>query len=57
MLAQRSHKCTRVENPGEGVPEFFAKIPKGGQVFQEKMPGGGGPLISGFIAFLITSVL
>jgi hypothetical protein len=51
-----SIRCTRVENLGEGVPEVFAKISKGGQVFQEKVPGGGPP-ISGFIAFLITSVL
>ena len=36
---------------------FFAKIPRGGQGFQEKLPGGGGPPISGFIAFLLTSVL
>jgi hypothetical protein len=36
---------------------FFAKIPRGGQGFQEKLPGGGVPPISGFIAFLLTSVL
>jgi len=36
------HRCTRVENPGEGVPEVFAKIPGGGQGSQEKLPGGGG---------------
>jgi hypothetical protein len=22
-----NHRCTRVENPGEGVPDVFAKIP------------------------------
>jgi hypothetical protein len=33
-------RCTWVENPGEGVPVYFAKIPKGGQGFQEKMTGG-----------------
>jgi hypothetical protein len=35
---------------------FFAKIPRGGQGFHEKLPGGGPP-VSGFIAFLLTSVL
>jgi hypothetical protein len=35
---------------------FFAKVARGGQGFQEKLPGGGPP-ISGFIAFLLTSVL
>jgi hypothetical protein len=34
------HRCTRVENPGEGVRDVFAKIPRGGQGFQEKLPGG-----------------
>jgi hypothetical protein len=34
---------------------FFAEIPRGGQGFQEKLPGG--PPISGFITFLLTSVL
>ncbi len=33
--------CTRVENPGGGgVRDVFAKIPRGGQGFQEKLPGG-----------------
>jgi len=36
-----SHRCTRVENPGEGVPDVFAKIPP----------------ISDFISFLFTIVL
>ena len=40
---------------GRGYLMFFAKIPRGGQGFQEKLPGG--PPISGFIAFLLTSVL
>jgi hypothetical protein len=39
---------------------FFANIPSGGgggdQGFREKLPGVGPP-ISGFIAFLLTSVL
>jgi hypothetical protein len=34
------HRCTRVENPGEGVRDVFAKIPRGGQGFREKLPGG-----------------
>jgi hypothetical protein len=42
---------------GRGYLMFFAKIPRVGQGFQEKLPGGGGPHISGFIAFLLTSVL
>ncbi len=35
------HRCTKVENPGGGGPgvsKIFAKIPKGGQGFQEKLP-------------------
>jgi hypothetical protein len=47
------HRCTQVENPG--VPDVFAKIPRGGQGLQEKLPGGL-PIL-GFIAFLLTSVL
>ena len=43
---------------GRGYLMFFAKIPRGGQGFQEELPGGGGGSpISGFIAFLLTSVL
>jgi hypothetical protein len=34
------HRCTRVENPGEGVRNVFAKIPRRGQGFQEKLLGG-----------------
>jgi hypothetical protein len=41
---------------GMGYLMFFAKIPRGGQGFQEKLPGGGPPIL-GFIAFLLTSVL
>jgi len=26
------HRCTRVENPGEGVPDVFAKIPRGSRL-------------------------
>jgi hypothetical protein len=28
-----------IEDPVEGVPEVFAKIPSGGQALQEKLPG------------------
>jgi hypothetical protein len=52
------HRCTWVENPEEGVPDVFCQNPwggGGGQGFQKKLPGG--PNISGYIAFLLTSVL
>ncbi len=49
------HRCTRVEHPGEEVRQVFAKIPQGGQEFQEKLPGGS-PYF-GFIAFLLISLL
>jgi hypothetical protein len=49
------NRCTRFENPGEGVPEFFAKIPRG-SMLSGKIAWGVPP-ISGFIAFLLTSVL
>ncbi len=56
-----NRRCTRVENPGDGVPDVFCQNPKGGQGFQEKLPGGGagggGLPILGFSAFLLTSVL
>ena len=45
------NRCTLVENPGKGVAQVFTKIPRG---------GGGSRLsgkISGFIAFLLTSIL
>ncbi len=45
------HRCTRVENPGEGVPDVFCQNPKGGQGFQEKMPGGGVPLFQVLLHF------
>jgi hypothetical protein len=54
------HRCRRVENPGEGVPDVFCQNPKGGSRLSGKIAwggGAGGPLISGFIAFLLTSVL
>jgi hypothetical protein len=41
---------------GRGYLMFFAKIPRGSQGFQEKLPEGASP-ISGFIAFLLTSFL
>jgi hypothetical protein len=51
------HKCTKVENPGEGIPEVFAKIRKGGaggQGFHEKLPEGF--LYFGYYCFFLTSV-
>jgi hypothetical protein len=44
------HRCTRVKNPGEGVLEVFAKIPRGSRLSGKNARGG--PPISGFIAFL-----
>jgi hypothetical protein len=35
-----SHRCTRVENPGEGVRDVFAKIPRGVISFRENCRGG-----------------
>ncbi len=36
-----SHRCTRVENPGEGVRDVFAKIPRGGvKGFRKNCQGG-----------------
>ncbi len=55
VVVHSPHRCTRVENPG-GYLKFLPKS-LGGQGFQEKLPGGGGPPISGFIAFLLTSFL
>jgi hypothetical protein len=37
LLIQR---CTRVENPGEGVAQFVAKIWGGGKAFGENCQGG-----------------
>ncbi len=49
----------RVENPGDGLAQIFAKIPGGGgagvKAFRTKLPGGS-PLL-GFIAFLLASLL
>ncbi len=50
FLTNSVDRCTRVENPGEGVTDVFAKIPRGGQGFQVKLPGG--PPILGFILLL-----
>ncbi len=46
-LGLNSHQSTRVENTGEQVPEVFAKITRGGQGFQEKLPRGGGGWVGG----------
>ncbi len=48
------HRCTRVENPGEGVRDVFAKIPRGGSRVAGKIARGGPPILC-FIAFLLTS--
>ncbi len=45
-----NNRCTRVENPGEGVAQIFAKIP-GGQGLPNKIAGV--PFL-GFIVFLLT---
>jgi hypothetical protein len=52
----RGYRCTRVENPGEGVTPIFAKIPEGGARLSGKIAKGGPPIL-GFIAFLLTSLL
>jgi hypothetical protein len=44
-----------LKNQGRGYLMFFEKIPRGGRGFQEKLPGGGGPPISGLITFLQTA--
>jgi hypothetical protein len=41
---------------GRGYLMFFAKIPRGVKAFKKNYLGGGPP-ISGFIAFLLTSIL
>jgi hypothetical protein len=58
FLILHKHRCTRVENPGEGVPDVLAKIPrgvKGVKAFRKNCLGG--PSILGFIVFLSTSVM
>ncbi len=36
-----NHRCTRVENPGEGVRDVFAQIPRGGvKGFRKNCQGG-----------------
>jgi hypothetical protein len=53
------HRCTRVENPGEGVAEAYSKILGGGgegYVFHNKLPMGAPYFgLLTFITFLITS--
>ncbi len=51
-----NHRCTVVGNPGEGVPDVIAKIPRGGSRLAGKIARGGPPILC-FIAFLLTSVL
>jgi hypothetical protein len=50
-----NHRCTRVENPGEGYLMFLPKS-LGGSRVSGKIAWGGPPIL-GFIAFLIKSVL
>ncbi len=47
--------CTRVENPGEWVPQVYAKLPWGVKAFKKYWEGGS-PIL-GFIAFSLTSCL
>jgi hypothetical protein len=69
FVEAKSKKCTRsseriivgidahgLKIQGRGYLMFFAKIPRIVKAFRKKCPGGGPP-ISGFIAFLLTSVL
>ncbi len=37
---------------GRGYLMFFAKIPRGGQGFQEKLPGGGSPDFGFYCIFI-----
>ena len=37
---------------GRGYLMFFAKIPRGGQGFQEKLPGGGSPYFRFYCIFI-----
>ncbi len=39
-IYKNKHRCTRVQNPGEGVPDVFCQNPQGGQGFQEKIAWG-----------------
>jgi hypothetical protein len=49
------HRCTWVENPGEGYLKFWPKSLGVVKAFRKKFQGG--PPTSGFIAFLLSSVL
>ena len=39
LTRQTQHRCTRVENPGEGVRDVFAKIPRGVKGFRKNCLG------------------
>ncbi len=56
VMKSKSIDAHGLKIQGRGYLMFFAKISRGGQGFQEELPRGGPP-ISGFIAFLFTSVL
>jgi hypothetical protein len=40
LRKSKDHRCTWVENPGEGVPDVFAKIPRGVKGFRKNCLGG-----------------
>ncbi len=44
------HRCTRVENPEEGVAQIFSKIP-GGQGFPDKVARGWVPYLGFYCIF------
>jgi len=48
-----SHRFTRVENPGDGVPEVFAKIPRGSRLSGKIAKGAGGSPYFGFYYIFI----
>ncbi len=45
------HRCTRVENPGEGVPDVFAKIPRGSRL-SGKIAWVGSPYFGFYCIFI-----
>jgi hypothetical protein len=48
------HRCTRVENPGEGLPDIFAKFPNGSRLSEKIVRG---VLYFGFYCIFIKSFL
>jgi hypothetical protein len=45
------HWCTRVENPGKGVAQFFSKILRRGSKLSEKKCHGGSPCFRSYCIF------